>query len=466
MARSARDSRIESRTARAKLPARKATYRVRLEPGQALGYYKPAKGAGSWIAFINPGKGDDARAAWKQKAIGTADDLIEPDGSAVLSYAQAQAKAREWFAALDRQTLQGDGPVSEGGPLTVAQAVDRYLARLEAQGGKSVKDMRQRAELWITPSLGAIEIVKLKRAKVEAWHQAIAESERKVRPKKEAPEPKRPRKKKEPAKKPEPEKKATPPEDAKRKRKSTANRVLSILKAALTFARKRGLVVCAGDAWELVDPFHGVEEPRQDFLSPEQQQRLLNSIEDSDFRRLVSGALVTGCRYGELCRVQVRDFDPTGAGSLLIREAKAGKPRRVMLMPHGKAFFEGITAGRPTDELIFLHEGFEGRDSRGEKVSRGWKRSEQQRPMEAACRAAGLTVMGFHQLRHSYASALVAAGMPLAMVAKLTGHSDTRMLERHYAHLAPSDLTKALEVFAPQLDLPIGNTSNLKIKRA
>jgi integrase len=135
-------------------------------------------------------------------------------------------------------------------------------------------------------------------------------------------------------------------------------------------------------------------------------------------------------------------------------------------MPHGKVFFEGITAGRATNELIFQHEGFDGRDWKGAKVTRGWKRSEQQRPMEAACKAAGLTVMGFHQLRHSYASALVAAGMPLAMVAKLTGHADTRMLERHYAHLAPSDLSRALEAMAPNLDLCSENIAELTIKRA
>ena len=44
----------------------------------------------------------------------------------------------------------------------------------------------------------------------------------------------------------------------------------------------------------------------------------------------------------------------------------------------------------------------------------------------------------FHGLRHSYASRLVMSGAPLAVVAAQLGHSDTRMVEKHYGHLAPS----------------------------
>jgi integrase len=52
------------------------------------------------------------------------------------------------------------------------------------------------------------------------------------------------------------------------------------------------------------------------------------------------------------------------------------------------------------------------------------------------------------------------------LVAKFTGHSDTRMLEKHYAHLAPSDLSRALKAFAPTLGLPGGKIKELEIKRA
>lgn len=460
MARTKRSAKLDTRNARLKANVMAGKmHQEPLAPGQYLAYRRPEKGgAGSWFArWHREGK-------ILQTRLGTADDFQEADEKSVLSYAQAQSRAHTWFKTQEHQAIQGDESLPEDGPLTVARALDRYFARNESQGGKSVKDMRQRAELWIKPTLGPIEIGKLTRGNVEGWHQSIAESERQKRPKQEAENPKRPRKAKEDSTKKAPEEKSPPNEDDKRRRKATANRVLAILKAALTCARVQGWVICSGDAWELVKPFRAVEEPRQNYLTPEEQQRLLNAIQDADFRILVAGALATGCRYGELCRMKVEDFDPSGAGSVLVRIAKSGKPRRVLLTQEGRAFFQCLTAGHAPGELIFQHQAFDGRDWKGERVQREWKRSEQQRPMREACIAACLPVMGFHQLRHSYASALVAAGMPLALVAKLTGHADTRMLERHYAHLAPSDLSRALEAMAPSLNLPIGKTAALAIK--
>lgn len=57
--------------------------------------------------------------------------------------------------------------------------------------------------------------------------------------------------------------------------------------------------------------------------------------------------------------------------------------------------------------------------------------------------------VGFHQLRHSWASHSVMAGMPLPVVAKNLGHVDTRMIERHYGHLAPSYVADSVRKFAP-----------------
>ena len=46
--------------------------------------------------------------------------------------------------------------------------------------------------------------------------------------------------------------------------------------------------------------------------------------------------------------------------------------------------------------------------------------------------------IGFHILRHTYASMLAMRGTTLQVIAKQLGHSDTRTCERHYAHLCPS----------------------------
>lgn len=429
MARSINNPKTDTRTARLNLQPRREPYWSRISMHLHLGYRRLPSGSGSWIARFKTSTGRQFH------AIGSADDYMESNGQTVLTFDQAQEKAREWHREL------GKPQAAPAEPLTVSQAIDRYLTHIEAEGRKSVPDLRQRAALWIMPAIGKVLVSELKREQVEALRKKIADSE-----------PRRKGMTRDP-----------------RARKATANRVLAILKAALTWAVEDRQMApgCSTDAWSGVKPYRAVEEPRQDYLTPDQQVRLLNAIDDPDFRDLVAAGLATGCRFGELARMLVRDFDPTGAGSVLVREAKSGKPRRVVLAPEGKRFFIGLTAGRPPQERMFLRTAWESRRRKGlEPVRREWRDSETHRPIHAACEAAKLPKMGFHQLRHSYASALVAAGMPLALVASLTGHSDTRILERHYAHLAPDDVSRALEAMAPTLGLPERNVQPLDIKQA
>jgi integrase len=447
MARVKRDSTIENRSARAGLKARREPYWLVLVPGRSLGYRKGSK-AGVWVAKLYDPTLTPSR---RYGALGAADDHFDPNGTEILSFAQAQTKAGEWFTQI-LQEVNGEAPHT--GPFTVEDALEGYLEYREGQGMKSAADSRRRSRMHIYPQLGALEVGKLTRLRLERWRDALGNSPAKIkgglgRAPRERPAP------------------ATA--DEKRARKASANRVLATLKAALTWAKDRGLVHCPDDAWRGVKPFRGVEEARQAYLTPDQQTRLVNSIKEADFKRLVTGALTTGCRYGELTRMKVSDFDPNpgGVASVLIREGKDGKFRRALLTTEGREFFEGITAGRPADEAIFVKDA----DQRLMAVKRGefqtlpWSTSDQTRRMEEACEAAKLPRMGFHQLRHSYASALVTAGMPLAMVAKLTGHADTRMLERHYAHLAPSDLSRALEALAPKLGLGTPKVATLKLKK-
>ena len=56
---------------------------------------------------------------------------------------------------------------------------------------------------------------------------------------------------------------------------------------------------------------------------------------------------------------------------------------------------------------------------------------------------------GFHIIRHTAASHLVMSGVPLNVVAHNLGHADTRMTEKHYAHLAPSYIAEKIREFAP-----------------
>jgi len=69
---------------------------------------------------------------------------------------------------------------------------------------------------------------------------------------------------------------------------------------------------------------------------------------------------------------------------------------------------------------------------------------------EVCARAKIKPAISFHILRHTWASHAVMNGVPLLVVAKNLGHADTRMVEKHYGHLAPSFIADAIRAGAPR----------------
>jgi integrase len=79
-------------------------------------------------------------------------------------------------------------------------------------------------------------------------------------------------------------------------------------------------------------------------------------------------------------------------------------------------------------------------------------RVEQVRLMREACAMAGIIpAVGFHVLRHTHGSLLAMRGVPMAVIARQLGHADTRMTEKHYAHLAPNYVADTIRESFPRL---------------
>jgi integrase len=73
--------------------------------------------------------------------------------------------------------------------------------------------------------------------------------------------------------------------------------------------------------------------------------------------------------------------------------------------------------------------------------------------MREACIQAGIKPLAsFHALRHTYASLSIMAGGPLLVVATNLGHSDTRMVEKHYGHLAADYIAREIRKAAPRFE--------------
>jgi integrase len=428
MARTIVDSNLKDRTARGRLKARRKPYWREIEPNLAVGYRKlkgrkgrPA-GSGTWSARHYVGAG----AYTIEKIDGVADDFSDSNGVTVLDFKQAQDKARALH--LRRHTAS-----EIAGPLTVKAALELHFEHLTGVG-QSIPTQQYHADAFILPALGDIEVAKLTAAQLRRFHHGLAKLAPRVRTKAGAPQAHR-----------EIDVRVS---ESVRRRQSSANRILTTLKAALNYAFAEKLV--ASDAeWRRAKPFRNVESARVKYLQVAEAKRFINAC-DPAFRPLAQAALQTGCRYGELARLKVGDFN-ADSGTMAIWQSKSGKPRHVVLTTEGNAFFTEMTAGRAAGELMLPR-------ANGDP----WRKSNQAEFMAAACARAKITPISFHVLRHTWASLAVMGGLPLMVVAKNLGHVDTRQVERHYGHLAPSYVVEAVRAHAPKFGFKPGNVSVIR----
>jgi integrase len=98
-----------------------------------------------------------------------------------------------------------------------------------------------------------------------------------------------------------------------------------------------------------------------------------------------------------------------------------------------------LTSGLGRDDLILRHDD-----------GSPWGPGHQFRRIADTCARAKINPpINFHLLRHTYASLAIGNGVPLMVVAKNLGHRDTKMVEKHYGHLAPSYVADEIRKGAP-----------------
>jgi integrase len=338
----------------------------------------------------------------------------------VLDYWQAQEHARRWG---ERQRLIAEGMVRDG-TYSVADAVADYLAEIAAEKRPtSVRNARYIFDASILPDLGTLQLEKLTADRLTRWRNKLATQPKRVRTKRTATVPAT--------------REVIDDEDARRARKATANRILTMLKASLNRAFQAGRA-SSDSAWRKVKPFRRVDEAVVRYLSVVEARRLVRACTE-DFRKMVQAALLTGCRYSELARLRCGDFN-ADSGTLAIRLSK-GKIRHVVLTEEGKAAFADWTVDRAHSDKVFLR-------ADGDV----WGKSHQKRPLDEASQRAGISPsVNFHILRHTHGSHLAMSGVPMGVVAAQLGHADTRMTEKHYAHLAPSYVAQTIRANFPLL---------------
>lgn len=399
MSRKVRDTRIDTRTARRQLKPRREPYWRKIVKGKYLGYRKIDEG-GTWVARSR----DAAKGKQMFQALASADDVVDANGGTVLDFEQAQERARQWFTELETGGNEGQKPQ----PYTVKECMEDYLGWIK-EHRKSHKLLKIYISAYIVPKLGHIDTSRLTPKHLQDWQKELASE--------------RPRLRTRPGETQRYKDEDPNPAEAERKRRLRANRHLVTLRAALNRAWNDGKIE-QNDAWSKLKPFPNVERQRTAHLNTSEAVRLINACAP-DFRNLVRLALYTGARYGELCAFNVVDFN-LDSDTLLVRESKSGKARRVNLNEEGAKFCRQLVAGRPSDGPLLKR-----------KDGSRWGSDHHTKRFKEAVKAANLTVpITFHGLRHTWASLAIMAGAPLMVVARNLGHRDTRMVELYYGHLA------------------------------
>ena len=209
MPRKARDERMDSRAVRLRLaPRAEPNWRV-IQEGRSIGYRRlPSGKAGTWIARIH-----EAEHGRLQYALGAADDLIDADGHDTVTFAQAQKAAHEWFTAI----FTGSRPTAVE-PITVAEAITQYVDDYKARGGKALASMQATIDAHIVAGLGKREVASLTSAEIKRWHGALAKAPARLRSAANATKVSG---------------RVATDADAERARRSSANRILTVLKAVL-----------------------------------------------------------------------------------------------------------------------------------------------------------------------------------------------------------------------------------------
>jgi len=223
---------------------------------------------------------------YKQTDLGSADDNLKSNGKSVLTFYEAQEHARKW-AAQELRALQLGAPAD----LTVHEALGAYLEWYRKHR-RAIKETEVAVNAHILPKLGDLVVRDLTSKQIRDWHHALAVKARRLRTKIGSGQAYG-------------EKPAS--EEEKRARRSTANRILTILKAALNRAFEDELVA-DDSAWRKVRPFKGADEPVIRYLTPAESTRLVNAS-PAPFRNLIAGALHTGARYSELVGLTIADFN-------------------------------------------------------------------------------------------------------------------------------------------------------------
>ena len=381
MARNVRSAQLETRTARLKLELRKKPYMVRVAPGVRLGYRRNAA-VGTWSVIAADGKGGN----WVKK-FGYADGHEEANGEQVLTFWEAQGRARK--LARGGKNAEEDDP---GRPAIVREALAAYQADLIARGGDVHNVFRVRGHLPNT--LAGKTVALLTARELRRFRDNLL---------------------------------------AKKLRASSVNRISSALRAALNLAAAHDQRINNHTAWRIgLASIFDAAQARNVILSDQVIRRIIAAAFgiSVELGLLVEIAAVTGARVSQIANLRVVDLQADRLDPRLMmpssRKGRGQKKITYVPVPIPSILAEKLkraSKDKPSDASLLTKMS-------GDR----WKQSDHSRLFQRVILHAGLdpSEVTFYALRHSSIARDLLANVPVRIVA--TKHdTSTPIIERNYS---------------------------------
>ncbi|HEY6242431.1 MAG TPA: site-specific integrase [Pyrinomonadaceae bacterium] len=198
---------------------------------------------------------------------------------------------------------------------------------------------------------------------------------------------------------------------------TSVNRELALLRRMLNIAED--------ERWVIKTPFRkglisiADEKKRERIITRDEEKALLAACDApkrGHLKPIIIAALDTGCRLGELLKLRWRDVDlDNGQITLIAFNTKTATARTVAITTRLKLELERLKADAPDDPRMRVF----GIVSNVKSAFTGARND------------AGLSDLRFHDLRHSAATRLVGAHIPLAEVGRILGHSQPSTTYRY-----------------------------------
>jgi len=214
--------------------------------------------------------------------------------------------------------------------------------------------------------------------------------------------------------------------------KSTVNRELACLKHIFKKANEWGRT--GQNPTEKVHLFKTVP-PRIRYLEAE-EIKALSSACPSYLKPIILTAVNTGMRKAKLLNLEWKDLDFQNR-LIYLGDTKGAGKREIPMNSVVHTTLLGLEK-RPNSPYVFCHKN--GRPYKDVRVS-----------LDKAASQARIERLRFHDLRHTFASQLVMAGVDLKTIQELLGHKTIEMTLR-YAHLSPNHKRAAVEVLGKRMD--------------